>query len=504
MDATTMAQYRAKISLARQMYSDGYVKSMEEGLERVGLKEPKPTGQGSSRPILDNTSVDSASLPEDAKDLADQPYDKTAAPWSKRFLVHDGWNADGSPKWSPRYEIGTAPGAGKGGAGGGKEPLSLRAYQAKVEKDPAWAGKPVEEQKAEALRRIAEDLETKASITRTRDQTAAEAAGTRSGPYSDLPVVGLGPDGMPDPDQQAAFIEALRAKKSGPDLIPNIEKIATYQKTSAAFSQRQLGGLNRETVESIVSRYNPTYDVTKFPAVQALRTSWEGDGKVAQVMASARKIVNHLADFAKANAVMDQVSSNRLGGFANPITVTGQRLGVSGGPQAKKAQEALARYKTIQTAISSEFRRFFQASSGGGGLDELLKWEGQFNPYGTAVERQASLQAAAKMMLGQVKPKVEAYQELLKDTPPGSLWLSAQDRARLKTMGVDLEGFPALKPREQAAADLAAREARIKAEASLPIEIRNLRPGQNADYQGNRYFRDKDDNLRVLPIPPPK
>lgn len=486
--ATTMGQYQTKVNLARKMYSDGVVSSLEEGLQRVGLKTA-PVKAWAPHPVGRPVAIEQ--VPPGALTVGGEPLDRTTTRIAQPVVIS---MPDGTME--TRYEPSGAAPAGAGA--GGVDPAKFRERVTEIK--AANPGISDEEARKRAGTTLQAEAATTASIAATRDQTGGEAAGTKAGPYDDLPAVLQTPQGKADPESQAAFMTALKAKPKGGLLANNIQQAAEYKMPSTTFTARQIGGLNRATFMGLVKQYDPTFDETKYKPRQDMMTSWRGDGKTAQTMASARKIVNHLADLNKASTQMDAVTSNMAGGAFNPLIAGAKRVGVQGQKEAQKAQEALSAYKTAQNVLALELRRFF-ATAGSGSQKEIEDWQALSNPMGTTTDRKTFLQTAAKMMLGQVVPKVQQYQETIGDLPPGSQWLDNKDRIRLRSMGVDVSDLPPLPENANKTLD--------PAEKDLPPEIQGLAPGMKATLPDGRiFYRDANGVLRggttVAPKAPKK
>lgn len=493
VEATTQNQYQTKINLARKMYSDGVVDSLEEGLQRVGLKTP-PVKAWAPHPVGRPVTVDQ--VPQGALTVGGEPIDK-ASTTAKAFQPVVISLPDGTME--TRFEPSAlAPvGAGAAGGAGGAEPAKFRERLAEIKAATPGIADDVARQQAGAS--LQKEAATAADIAGTRAQTAGEAAGTKAGVYDDLPTVLQGDNGRPDPEGQKQFLAKLKEKPKGGILAQNIQQAAQYKMPSTDFTSRQIGGLNRATFVGLVKQFDPTFDETKYKPRQEMMTSWRGDGKTAQTMASARKIVNHLGDLNKASSEMDAVSSNMAGGIFNKGLVGGKRI-LGGEKTAQKAQQAVKDYQTAQNILALELRRFF-ATAGSGSQQEIEDWQKLSDPYATTTERKAFLQTAAKMMLGQVVPKVQQYQETVGDLPPGSQWLDNKDRIRLRSMGVDISDLPPLPENANKTID--------PAEASLPPEIQGLAPGMKATLPDGRiYYRDANGQLRggttVAPKAPKK
>lgn len=473
--ASTMGQYQTKVTLARKMYADGVVSSIEEGLQRVGLRTP-PVKAWAPHPVGRPVAIEQ--VPEGALTVGGEPIDRGTTKTAQAVVVS---LPDGSME--TRYEpSGAAPvGAGAGGV----DPAKFRERLAEIKAaNPGISDDAARKQAGETLQK---EAATAADLAGTRAQTAGEAAGTKAGPYDDLPTVLQDAQGRADPESQATFMTALKAKPKGGLLANNIQQASQYKMPSTDFTSRQIGGLNRATFVGLVKQFDPTFDETKYKPRQEMMTSWRGDGKAAQTMASARKIVNHLADLQSASKKMDAVSSNVAGGTLNPLLVGGKRI-LGDAKTAQKAQEALKEYTTAQNVLGLELRRFF-AVAGGGSQQELSEWEKLGDPYGTTTDRQTFLKTAAKMMLGQVVPKVQQYQETVGDLPPGSQWLDNKDRIRLRSMGVDVSDLPPLPENANKTVD--------PAEAGLPPEIQGLAPGMKATLPDGRiFYRDANGVLR--------
>ena len=484
-EATTTAQYQAKTNLARRMLKDGVVKTIEEGLERVGLKEPRPYGGASMAPRPVALPLPVEAVPEGALTVSGEPFDPSTTKFAQKTYVYMGPNPmTGAPVWEARYE---PSGQGSSAGAGGAEPAKFRERVTEIK--AANPGISDEEARKQAGETLQAEAKNTAAMGGYRAQSAGESAGVLAGPYDDLPTVLAGADGKPDPAGQTAFLEKLRAKPKGGILATNVQSAAKYKMPTTAFTQRQIGGLNRETFIAMVKQFDPNFDEGKYKPRQDLMVNWT-NGKVSEMMASSKKVVNHIGDLAKASTEIDKVSSNMAGGLANPLIVGATRLGVNGPKEAQKAQKALTDYKTAQNVLALELRRFF-AAAGSGSLEEVEAWLKISNPYGTTTERKAFVNTAAKMMLGQVVPKVSQYRETMGENPPGNLWLDNRDRLRLRTMGVDISELPPLPEAESRG------RAPNPAEASLPPEIQGLAPGMKATLPDGRvFFRDADGTLR--------
>jgi hypothetical protein len=465
--ANVTGTYETKVALARRMVSEGVAPTIEDALERVGLKEPR-LKTWAPRPVGRPVPVDQ--VPEGALTASGVPIDRTA----KNFQAVVISSPDGT--FETRYEP-SAPPAAAGGAGGGADPARVKTKRISIKAvHPEWTDEQVE---AEVGKQIQAEDAGKANATGLGNQQKGESLGNIPTVYDKLPTVELGGDGIPDADQQKTFVQELQKLPQGGSILANLKQAADYKMPSNVFTSRQIGGLNRERFISLVRQYDPTFDESSYKRRQDMHADWQ-TGKTSQTMASAKKIVNHMSDLAKASKTLDSVSSDVLGGMANPLVIGTKRvLG------DKKAQDALKTYKTVQNTLALELRRLF-ATTGSGSQQEVEDWLKLASPYGTSTERQAFVKAAAHLMYGQVMPKVEQFTAVTGKPPTPDLWLNAADRKRLRAMGVSTSDLPPIAGETD------------PGNAPPPPEVVNMPNGSKATLpDGTIWMKDKSGALTV-------
>jgi hypothetical protein len=419
-EATTGATYGAKINLARRMYADGIVKSMDEAFERVGLKEPR-THTFAPRPV--GRPVPSDQVPEGALTSSGMPVDRTAKFFQPVILSY------GDGTFETRYEPSSQAPVGAGAAGGA-DPARIRTKSIAIKAThPDWTDDQV---RAEAGTQILAEDAGKAQATSLGNTQKGENLGIQASVYDKLPEVTANQDGVADPASRAQFETALKALPHGPSILDLVKQAANYEFNPADITSRQVGQLNRAEFESMVHRYDPTWNPSQFPIRQDLKKEWLPAGKAGQAMVSAKTVIGHMNDLAKSAAVLNKYQTDKAGGLTNWATTNWARV-IQSDP---KAQDALRTYQTKQQAVADELKRLF-AVTGAGSQKEIDAWLQLGSPYATPTEKAAFVRGAGALMKDRMRPLIDNYTATMGKPPQPGQSFNALDYTRLQNLGID-------------------------------------------------------------------
>jgi hypothetical protein len=434
-EATTGATYGAKINLARRMYADGIVKSMDEAFERVGLKEPKGH-TFAPRPVGRPVPVDQ--VPEGAMTSSGMPVDRNAKFFQPVILSY----GDGS--FETRYEPSSQAPVGAGAAGGA-DPARIRTKSIAIKAThPDWTDDQV---RTEAGRQILSEDQGKAQGVAFTNQSKGEAAGVLPGVYDKVAPVTVDPaTNTPTPESQKAFEASIAALPHGQSLMPLIKQAAEYEFNPQDITSRQIGGLNRAEFESLVQRYDPSYKPGEYPRINALKLDWQSNGTAGKAMTSAKTVIGHMNDLAKSAAVLNKYQTDKAGGLTNWVTTNWARVFQSD----PKAQDALRTYQTKQQAVADELKRLF-AVTGAGSQKEIDAWLSLGSPYATPTEKAAFVRGAGSLMKDRMRPLIDSYVATVGKPPKPGQSFNNLDYTRLQNIGVDTADLTGSNPGAQAA-----------------------------------------------------
>ncbi len=425
------AGIQAKVTEAAALREQFPDMTVEDSLERVGLKKPVPkatTSHPAGKPVPSDSIADGAMLvdgtpltPEKGKFY--QPV---------LFVSPDGSEVRYTPAAGP-----TKP----------KLPARL---QEKVDEIHARSGidpnEATDEQNIAALKKAGQELEadhqldnaSKRALLANRIQAGATATGLPglTGPAGqELPVVSLTAAGQPDPVAQDEFLKPFSA-----GLRTMIKGLTDYSINPADFSNRTAsakgGGVTRAQAIAWAKQYDPTYSDTQYAQRNKVETDWKS-GKTKDAMVATNTVVAHLKEMADAAKKLEPYTLSTL-----PILNEGKlRAQRQTNPTVRTA---LRDFQTARDAVALELRKVYSGSAGGS-LQEIKDWQDNSSPYAAPDDKKTFLQTATNLMLGRVNANVDSYKASMGRAPIAGLALTPRSLGVLKDLGITADRLdPAL------------------------------------------------------------
>lgn len=463
-EATTTQEYTAKVNLARRMFSDGLTKSLDEAFERVGLKQPQAK-QWAPHPV--GRPVAMEQIPEGALTVAGEPVARTPGSFMQPVVV------SGPNGMETRFEPSGQVASGAGGAGGGGvDPARIRLKRIALKgSHPDWTPEQIE---AEASKQILSEDAGKSYSTELGNTQKGENLGIKASVYDTLPQVNTNDQGQADPQSRQNFETELMKLPHGPSILDLIKQAADYSFDPKDITSRQVGQLNRAEFESMVHRYDPTWEASQFPVRQEVKKQWLPAGKAGQAMTSAKQVVGHLDALNKAGKILNKYQTDTAGGLTNWTTTNWARVFKSD----KNAQKALQVFNTKRQAVADELKRLFTVV-GSGSQQEIDSWLSLADPYKTPTEKKAFIESAGSLMKDRIRPQIENYQSVMGKPPRPGQSFGDLDFQRLQSMGVDSSDLGGLS-------------------AGPPPEAQALKPNEAIDMpNGDVWMRTPDGKLQV-------
>lgn len=222
-------------------------------------------------------------------------------------------------------------------------------------------------------------------------------------------------NGTPNPDQQAALLQSLP-----PGTAELVKGIANYQLDPTKVTS--LRGNQRQQLISLVSQYDPTFDMTQYPARAALRKSFTS-GQYSQALNSANTLIGHLDSLSAAADELHNASFTPWNSMSNALkTVTGD--------------PATTNFKTIADAAGNELAKVFKGT-GATDMHSIEEWRSNLNADSSPEQIKGAIRTAIGDLL---KSRLDTLQTQYKSAmghPMDFNFLTPHARQALQDLGID-------------------------------------------------------------------
>jgi hypothetical protein len=241
------------------------------------------------------------------------------------------------------------------------------------------------------------------------------AKAAQSAPLTDMPGVPADDQGMPDPKAQEEFLSRL-----DPGTASLVKNIANYQMDISKVTS--LRGDQRQRLAQIVSQYDPTFDMTQYPARAAMRKSITSGG-YSLALNSANLVIQHLDALSKAAKELNN------GNFtpANAIYNAGREMG--GNP-------AITKFKTARDAAASELAKVFKGT-GATSEDEIRAWKQNLSENASPAQIQTAIATAVGDLLKSRIDTINTQYQSAMGKPAKFTFLTPHSRQTLTDLGID-------------------------------------------------------------------
>lgn len=447
--ATTQAgavidsQYTAKVNLARRMLADGTVKTMEEGLERVGLKEPV---QHLSPPKPFGKPVPADDVEPGAKTVDGTPFTPQPGNYYQPVIISTPQGPE------TRYQAGAPPvqtGSilkGMSGALRARVEDRLAAQNinpqtatddqvTKVLQEAGKAGVHGEAVKGAGADEINELRKLNIELARQRiEANKGQVQGV--GPNGqELPIVGMDTQGRPDPGAQSQFLTAFPR-----DLGAGIKGLADYTINPNTYSARTTKGGQTPTRAQMVEwvkQYDPSYDEKQYPVRQKLESDWSS-GKTRDSMVATNTVVKHMQEMYNAAKALAPYTYGLE--EANKVNY-GMRRRTN-----EKVRDAIRNFETARDAVALELRKVYSGTSGGS-QKEIEDWQRNASTTAPTDEKLAFLKTASNLMFGRINSAVDSYRGTMGRSPKPGLGFTQSSIDALKALGINVDEInPVIRP----------------------------------------------------------
>lgn len=215
-----------------------------------------------------------------------------------------------------------------------------------------------------------------------------------------VPPVNMTADGIPNSQDQQAFLNSLPGGANGM-VATMIKGLTSYQTNPAGFStsaKQAQGGLTHSQIVALAQQYDPTYNEAQYATRQAYLKNVQS-GQIYQGIIAANKSINHLIAFDK--AVKDMKNSP----ISSHLNALGTNIEKPFNPELQKNQ------KTAQTeanGLKDELAKFFKGT-GASDVKSIDDWGKGLNENATPGEQRGVVQGAINLLAGQLDVLNEQY-----------------------------------------------------------------------------------------------
>ncbi|MGP2491068.1 hypothetical protein ACTDI4_05505 [Mesorhizobium sp. PUT5] len=248
------------------------------------------------------------------------------------------------------------------------------------------------------------------------DVTPPSTAQVGSGIYNldSLPVVPLGDSGAPDPYVQQEFLSQLE-----PATANLVKGVADYRIPIEKVTSMRGG--ERQELAKLVSQYDPTFDMSQYPARAAMRKSITS-GNYSQSLNSANLVIQHLDALQKAAGELDNTGYPSINWAVN----TGkQQLG----------KPSITAFNTAADALASELAKVFKGA-GASSLEEIRTWRSNLSPNASPEQIKASAQMVMELLKSRIDTINSQYTAAM-GKPAEFTFLTPHSREVLQDLGFD-------------------------------------------------------------------
>jgi hypothetical protein len=218
----------------------------------------------------------------------------------------------------------------------------------------------------------------KARAIAVDEQKAATASnpfgGTQIG--DNLPAVQVGDSGVPDADQQKAFLSQL-----DPGTAKLVQDIANYKMDISKVTS--LRGSERRIIAQLVSQYDPTFDMTQYTSRSNMRKQ-ATSGTIGQNIQALNLSLQHLG------GLEGEVQKLGNGSFTPLNFVKNKARELAGDPN-------VTNFRQNAMAVATEVAKVFR---GAGAMSEreIQDWMGNFSENASPEQMQGAIDKARELL----------------------------------------------------------------------------------------------------------
>jgi hypothetical protein len=238
------------------------------------------------------------------------------------------------------------------------------------------------------------------------------------GPGMDLPTVPLGPDGRPDPVQQAAFLKSI----GNPGLAAVVQGVLNYQLDPNKINTYR--GNEKAQLFQLVTQADPTFDMTQYQARVAMKKSVTS-GPLALNIISGNTTVQHAVD------LVGKVDALGNGGFTPGNMVRNGFNSLTGNPN-------ITNFNQNKEALVGEVTKIFKGT-GATDVQSLEGWRAQMDAANSPEQLKGALVDLMTNLLPARLQTVDSQYQAVMGHPPDFQFLTPATKNALKGLGIDPE-----------------------------------------------------------------
>lgn len=254
---------------------------------------------------------------------------------------------------------------------------------------------------------------TRAEIAETNAKTAKARAETGQIGAAQPTIPGAGGELMGE-----EFLATLN-----PTAREIVRKIANYEldlTKIASLRNPKNTESERKMLAGLVSRYDPTYDMTQFAARNKSRQDFTS-GNAARNIRSLNTAVKHLAALEQTGKALDNARLPAYNAVANTLS-------------RQSGDKRVTNFKSALTAVTDELATLFKGTAG---TDEQIKhWRASVSENMSPEQMKGQMETLAELVSGRLAALESQYESIMgRPAPPGAI-LSNESRNILERMGL--------------------------------------------------------------------
>lgn len=230
------------------------------------------------------------------------------------------------------------------------------------------------------------------------------------------PTVSFTDAGVPDPTQQADFLKSL-----DPQYANIVKGVANYELDPTRITSMR--GDQRQKLIEAAKAYDPSFDMSQFPARSAMRKSITS-GTYSQTLNSANLVIQHLDELKKAGEAL-----NNKGGLGTLLNAPSNALkGMTGDP-------TITRFDEAKQAVGAELAKVFKGS-GVSDVGSIEEWKNTFNNANAPEQLQQAISTAVTLLKSRIDTIQNQYQSAM-GKPANFAYLTPHSKQVLTDLGID-------------------------------------------------------------------
>lgn len=201
-------------------------------------------------------------------------------------------------------------------------------------------------------------------------------------------------------------------KNVSPNIAALVRKMADYDLPISGF-----GGLDPKTrsiVLPLVSRYDPTFDASKYPLKMQLNKEYSTAGPTGQNILAINTMTHHIDQFAEA---YDRLNNSQIQLWNSSKNKLAANFG----------DPALVQVQAASKAISDEMARILKGGRAAPTEQEMASWESLYGTNLSKAQLRGVVWQSMKIAGGRLQSIESAYEQEM-GKPKGALWPDSRER----------------------------------------------------------------------------